>query len=62
MHIKEKDGKIAIYKIEQNNKETLYKETEIAIDYLTETDKIEIKNGIRVNGKQNLNQLIEDFS
>ena len=60
--LKEKDGKIAIYKIEQNNKETLYKETEIAIDYLTETDKIEIKNGIRVNGKQNLNQLIEDFS
>ena len=29
--------------------------------YLTDTDKIEIQKGIRVNGIEELNQLIEDF-
>ncbi len=53
--------KIAIYRINENNEEELYEETEIAIDYLTETDKVNIQNGIRVNGNENLNQLIEDF-
>ena len=47
--------------INENNEEELYEETEIAIDYLTETDKVNIQNGIRVNGNENLNQVIEDF-
>lgn len=55
------EGKITIYKINENNKEEVYERTEISIDYLTETDKIEIENGIRVNGIEELNQLIEDF-
>lgn len=59
--LRENDGKIAIYKRDENNKEILFDQTEIATDYLTEADKIEIKNGIRVNGKESLNQLIEDF-
>lgn len=59
--LRENDGKIAIYKRDENNKEILFEQTEIATDYLTEVDKIEIKNGIRVNGKESLNQLIEDF-
>ena len=59
--VRNKDGKIAIYRINENNEEELYEETEIAIDYLTETDKVNIQNGIRVNGNENLNQLIEDF-
>ena len=28
---------------------------------VTDTDKIEMKNGIKINGKQNLNQIIEDY-
>ena len=28
---------------------------------VTDTDKIEMQKGIEVNGKQNLNQLIEDY-
>ena len=55
------DGKITIYKINENNEEEIYEKTEISVDYLTETDKIEIQNGIRVNGLEELNQLIEDF-
>lgn len=55
------NGKITIYRINENNEEEIYEKTEIAIDYLTETDKIQIQNGIRVNGIEELNQLIEDF-
>lgn len=55
------DGKITIYKINENNEEEVYEKTEISVDYLTETDKVEIQNGVRVNGLEELNQLIEDF-
>lgn len=55
------NGKITVYKINENNEEEVYEKTEISVDYLTETDKIEIQNGIRVNGIEELNQLIEDF-
>ena len=40
---------------------TAISEASKTIDYLTETDKIAIENGIRVNGLEELNQLIEDF-
>lgn len=55
------NGKITVYKINENNEEEVYEKTEISVEYLTETDKIEIQNGIRVNGIEELNQLIEDF-
>ena len=59
--LRDVDGKINIYKINENNEEELYEKTEISVEYLTETDKIEIQNGIRLNGIEELNQLIEDF-
>lgn len=59
--VKEKEGKLVVYKILENGEEQEYETTQIYTDYLTDTDKIEIQNGIRVNGKQELNQLIEDF-
>ena len=55
------NGKITVYKINENDEEEVYEKTEIAVDYLTETDKITIQDGIRVNGVENLNQLLEDF-
>lgn len=55
------NGKITVYKINENDEETVFEKTEISVDYLTDTDKIEIENGIRVNGKEELNQLLEDF-
>ena len=41
--LREKDGKIVIYKIDENGQEKLYETTEIAIDYLTDEDKENIK-------------------
>ena len=42
--LKNDNGKITIYRINENNEEEVYQKTEIAIDYLTETDKVEIQN------------------
>ena len=55
------NGKITIYKINEEMQEEVYEKTEISVEYLTEKDKVEIQNGIRVNGVEKLNQLIEDF-
>lgn len=59
--VKDKDGTVTIYQILEDGTEKEYETTGITTEYLTETDKINMKNGIRVNGKQELNQLIEDF-
>lgn len=59
--LRDDNGKITIYLINEEEQEEIYEKTEISVDYLTETDKIEIKNGIKVNGKEELNQLLEDF-
>lgn len=55
------NGKITIYLINENNEEEVFERTEISIDYLTESDKAQIENGIMVNGKEELYQIIEDF-
>ena len=55
------NGKITIYKINEEKQEEVYEKTEISVEYLTETDKVEIQNRIRVNGVEELNQLLEDF-
>lgn len=59
--IKDNDGKVTIYEILEDGSNKEYEVTDISTEYLPETDKMNIKNGIQVNGKQNLNQLIEDF-
>ncbi len=59
--VKNKDGMVAIYQILEDGSQIEQEITGVSIEYLPETDKINMQNGIRVNGKQNLNQLIEDF-
>ena len=59
--LKEDEGKIAVYKINENNEEEIYEKTEISVEYLYETDKCKISEGIKVNGIEELNQLLEDF-
>lgn len=59
--IRDVNGQIVIYIIDNNGEEKEYEKTEIATEYLTETDKITIKNGLKVYGKEALNQVIEDF-
>lgn len=59
--LKEKDGVIAIYEEKENGEEVLKEITGISTEYLTENDKMEIKKGIKVYGKEALNSLIEDY-
>lgn len=58
--LREKDGKVAVY-LKTGNTEELVEETDIATEFLTETDRIELQNGIEANGRIELNQLIEDY-
>ena len=50
-----------IYLLSGDGTESELQETQISTEFLTETDKIELQNGIRANGKQELNQVIENF-
>lgn len=59
--IKDKEGTVTVYQILEDGSEQELETTGITTEYLPETDKINMKNGIQVNGKQELNQLIEDF-
>lgn len=59
--LREDGGKITVYKINENNEEEIYEKTEISVEYLSETDKSKISEGIKVNGIEELNQLLEDF-
>lgn len=59
--IREKDGIIAVYQIKDNNEEVLKEETGIAVEYLTETDKLRLEEGIRICGEEELNSTLEDY-
>lgn len=59
--VKDKEGMVTVYQVLEDGSEKELETTGITTEYLPETDKINMKNGIQVNGKQDLNQLIEDF-
>lgn len=59
--IREKDGNIVIFKLDNEGREILYDTTSIEARYLPETDFMQLKEGIKVNGLEKLNQIIEDF-
>lgn len=59
--VKDLNGTVVIYERLNDGTKKLLEETGISTDYLPETDKVQMQNGIEVNGKQELNQLIEDY-
>ena len=58
--LREKDGKVAVF-LKVGDSEEFVEETDIATEFLTETDRVELQNGIEANGRVELNQLIEDY-
>ena len=58
---KAEEDYIKVYYINNKNEEILYKVTDIAIQYLGKDDVERLKQGIKVTGMQELNQLLEDF-
>ena len=59
--VKDNEGVITIYKILEDGSLEEEEKTQITTEYLPETDKINMETGIKVNGKQDLNRLLEDF-
>ena len=59
--VKDNGGIVSVYKILEDGALEKIEETAISTEYLPESDKINMVNGIKVNGEQNLNQLLEDF-
>ena len=60
--LKDKNGYIYIYKLDKNGKEKeLIEKTEIQTKYLAEADLEELKKGITVYSKKDVNKKIEDF-
>ena len=59
--VRDENSNIMIYKILSDGKEEIYQNTGISTEYLPETDKISLRDGIKVFGRKNLNSIIEDF-
>ena len=59
--LKIEDGKVVVYTVNDDGTETLYEKTNISSEYLTETDLINKQDGLEIYGKEELNQVIEDF-
>lgn len=59
--LKIENGKIVVYTVNNDGTETLYEKTNISSEYLTETDLLNMQDGLEIYGKEELNQVIEDF-
>ena len=55
------DGKVIVYIVNNDGTESVYEKTNISSEYLTETDLINMQDGLEIYGKEELNQIIEDF-
>jgi len=59
--LRELDGSVAIYILDEFNNENLVQITEISTKYLPDVDLYDLKKGIFVKGRAALNRAIEDF-
>ena len=59
--LREKNGNIAIFNLDQFNNENFLEMTDISIEYLENEDLEKLKNGIYINSKKELNKTLEDF-
>ena len=59
--VKDSNGVITIYKIDSEGSNILIEPTEISTKYLPKVDKEKLKEGVRLNGREELNAYIEDF-
>ncbi len=59
--VQDKEGNAVIYQILEDGTKKEYEKTDISTEYLSDSDKRQLEEGIKVNGLQELNQLIEDF-
>lgn len=59
--LKIEDGKVVVYIVNSDGTKSIYEKTNISSEYLTETDLINMQDGLEIYSKEELNQIIEDF-
>ena len=59
--VKEHNGVLGIYVLNENGEEIFKEDTEIQTQYLPEIDLEKVKNGITAVGQAQLNSVLEDF-
>lgn len=59
--LRDTNGYLTIYTVDAEGNEKLKEITQVITSYLPETDLMELKEGIRVNGQEELNSAIEDY-
>lgn len=59
--IRDEEGQIVVNKLDENNNEEIIERTGIIVQYLPDSDRENIHNGIYVNGQEALNRLLENF-
>lgn len=59
--LKEENGYITIYKLDEDENAEFFNKTEISTEYLAEDDLEQIRNGIKVYTDKELNKTLEDF-
>lgn len=59
--LKEEDGFISIYKLNEDNSTEFFRMTEIPTEYLAEEDLKQIEDGIEIYTEKELNKALEDF-
>lgn len=59
--IKDVDGLVNVYYIDDSSNESLVYSTEIETKYLPKEDSEKLKKGISIVGKENLSSLLEDY-
>ena len=59
--LRDNEGIINVYKINNDGQEVLFEDTGISTEYLTINDKMKIEEGIKVYGKEELNSVLEDY-
>ena len=59
--IKESNGKITVYKLDNKENETFFKSTDIEVKYLPEEDQESLKVGIMINGELELTNKLIDY-
>lgn len=59
--LKEDEGDVLLYYVEENGEEKLLRKTDIRFSLITEQDQIEFQNGIKVETEEELDSLLQDF-
>lgn len=57
----EEDNYISVYILDEEGNKILKEKGNISAEYLPETDRISLRNGIAIYGTEALNKLLEDF-